>query len=558
MPKLSRFVLQQGLWALITAVCILFSLEPFGIWPLGFVAVLATLRAAGNLEQSGWSRLLITYALFASAVSFIAFGWIIGTIHRYTGEHVFLTLFLSLLYAALFQTKFLLFFAANRLLKITGSRDMLTMLFLAAILALCDAIAPELFLWSWGNLLAAEAHLRQLASVGSVYFLGFNAALGGVLLHHLSLHIDNLRQSARTVLPVAVLFILAFSAGVTLRYTLPRGDRELTALAIQTNIGAVPEAKRSDRDFATDAINRLFNQSLDGFILAGRADILLWAEGSMPFHASTAGGRNAEIYSPTFDGVLEYLQRISGAAIIYQDLYRDDRGLHSRLAARPEQAWPQQYLKRRLVPWGEFLPFESVSPSLRRFFPEAGHLTAGRDGNEMRLVFAGKPLPLPSRERMQADVGQLSSPEKIRRSLPAPVAGEALIIKPLLCYEALFPSDSRRLDADLLVNLASDAWFGDGIEGAQHAGAVTLRAVENGVPMIRAAMTGISFAVDAGGDFLSEPSGQARPAVLRAQVPRQKRQTVFSRFGMAAFYGLMLAACWPYLLSLWLNRYSKK
>lgn len=513
--------------------------------------------AAKRLQGESFARLAATGALFAGAVTFITFGWIVATIHRYTGQSAGLTALLSLVYATLCQTKFVLFFLVGRYAFRIIRFTLVDALALSAALAICDALMPELFPWSWGNALAVQDYFRQWSSVGSVYLVSFWAAFGGAALaavfaadkaHSWRVRLFQVKQHG-------LVLLLVLGVGAALYHLPLKTGATISVLAVQTNIGAAPEAKRSDADFAADAINRLFNQSLEGLILHGRANLILWAEASMPFHSSDGGLENRDIYSPTFDAVPEYLHRISGAAILYQDLYRHKNKLHARIVARPASVSEStEYFKRRLVPWGEYLPFEGLFPRMRLWFPEAGRLSAGSIGNEISVRFASTGIFRPDKERLKADLAIMSAPEKIRATNVLPQSTRQITVKPLLCYEALFPADSRVFDAGLIVNLASDAWFGDGIEGEQHAGAVALRAVENGVPMVRAAMSGVSFMVDARGDDIVARSGQARPAVLHADLSLQSRRTVFARFGMGAFYAFMLASVWPYLLERWFNR----
>lgn len=551
---LQKFLPGQVAWAVVHALCLFLALAPFNLWPLAFVATFALFMAARRQQGESFARIAATGALFAGAVTFITFGWIVATIHRYTGQSVAVTALLSLAYALLCQLKLVVFFILYRVVFRTVQFTWINALAVSAVLSLCDALLPELFPWSWGNALAAQSFLRQWASVGSVYLLGFFAAFGGATLAAIFAPAAKLpwpRRISAIKIHLAGLCAAA-TVGVVLFYQPVSGERTLSVVAVQTNIGAAPEAKRSDADFAADAINRLFNQSLEGLILHGGANLILWAEASMPFHASDGGAENRDIYSPTFDAVPDYLHRISGAAILYQDLHRRKNRLFARLAVRPAAATESpEYLKRRLVPWGEYLPFEAVSPRMRTWFPEAGRLNAGADGNEISVRFAAMRAFRADQERLRQDVALMSAPEKIRAAYPLPNGTGQVTIKPLLCYEALFPRDSRVADAALIVNLASDAWFGDGVEGEQHAGAVALRAVENGVPMLRAAMSGVSFMVDARGEDLVQRSGQGRPAILHADIPLASRKTVFRRFGMAAFYALMAALLWPYLLERW-------
>jgi apolipoprotein N-acyltransferase len=166
------------------------------------------------------------------------------------------------------------------------------------------------------------------------------------------------------------------------------------------------------------------------------------------------------------------------------------------------------YDKHELVPFGEFVP---MRPLLRRLGVEklahgAGDYTAG----------AGP------------------------ATLDVPGAPGA---SPLICYEAIFPgrTDPRRRPG-WLVNVTNDAWFGLTSGPYQHFASARLRAVEEGVPLVRAANTGITAVVDAYGRV------QARMAimttgVLDAALPRATAQpTFYARLGDRSLLVLLLLA----------------
>ena len=80
------------------------------------------------------------------------------------------------------------------------------------------------------------------------------------------------------------------------------------------------------------------------------------------------------------------------------------------------------------------------------------------------------------------------------RSIAVPGAPDA---SPLICYEAIFPAEAvGATRPGWLLNLTNDAWFGDSAGPHQHFAAARLRTIEQGLPMVRAANTGISAVVD--------------------------------------------------------------
>jgi apolipoprotein N-acyltransferase len=157
------------------------------------------------------------------------------------------------------------------------------------------------------------------------------------------------------------------------------------------------------------------------------------------------------------------------------------------------------YDKVHLVPFGEYLPFESL---LERFGVE--ELTKQRGG-----FVAG--------DR--------------RRLLTIPGAPQAL---PLICYEIIFPGDVAPPGdrAGWMVNLTNDGWFGISTGPYQHFQQARVRAIEEGLPLARAANTGISAVVDPVGRIIKAlPLGAE--GVLDSPLPQRTDATIYSRVGDA-------------------------
>jgi len=106
-------------------------------------------------------------------------------------------------------------------------------------------------------------------------------------------------------------------------------------------------------------------------------------------------------------------------------------------------------------------------------------------------------------------------------------------VGPLICYEAIFPAqvvDAADRPA-WLVNITNDAWFGNSTGPRQHLAAARLRAVEEGLPLLRAANTGISAAFDPRGHEVAR-LGMDQAGVLEVDLPPALPPTLFARFGL--------------------------
>jgi apolipoprotein N-acyltransferase len=106
-------------------------------------------------------------------------------------------------------------------------------------------------------------------------------------------------------------------------------------------------------------------------------------------------------------------------------------------------------------------------------------------------------------------------------------------VGPLICYEAIFPGQvvNEADRPDWMVNVTNDAWFGTSSGPRQHLAAARLRAVEEGLPLLRAANTGITAAFDSRGHEVARIAME-QTGVRSVQLPGPMARTFFGRFGL--------------------------
>jgi apolipoprotein N-acyltransferase len=119
---------------------------------------------------------------------------------------------------------------------------------------------------------------------------------------------------------------------------------------------------------------------------------------------------------------------------------------------------------------------------------------------------------------------------------------------PLICYEAIFPSDVATGDdrPGWIVNLTNDGWFGISTGPYQHLQQARLRAIEQGLPVVRAANTGISAVIDPVGRIVARLD-LGIEGVLDASLPMAIAPTIYARNGDIPA-AIMLAAAFLFVI----------
>ncbi|MFN3955575.1 MAG: apolipoprotein N-acyltransferase [Pararhodobacter sp.] len=253
---------------------------------------------------------------------------------------------------------------------------------------------------------------------------------------------------------------------------------------------------------------------------AGRApDLVIWPETAVPFFLDSAGdglsmAAEAAGGAPLVLGIQRRERRAEGAGQAGAPAY------FNSLAVLDSRGAPLAvYDKHHLVPFGEYVPL------LGRYADRPG--LAWLSGFAAQALLGYSPGPGP-------------------RLLDLGAAGRVL---PLICYEAIFPRNLRTAErADWLLQITNDAWFGARIGPFQHLAQARLRAIEQGLPMVRVANTGVSAVIDARGRVVVA-LGMNRQGVIDAAVPGGASPPLHARFGDTPWHlGLgMLLACWVLL-----------
>ncbi|MBF0109988.1 MAG: apolipoprotein N-acyltransferase [Magnetococcales bacterium] len=269
----------------------------------------------------------------------------------------------------------------------------------------------------------------------------------------------------------------------------PSAKRENGLLRVALVQGNIDQQRKWDPSYREESFNRYLEMSGS---ITGPVDLVVWPETAISFFLQ-ADPRSQE-------RVMSLSQRLSAPILTGAPMAdKDGKGrwlYYNSMILIDSSGDPMlRYDKYHLVPFGEFIP-------LRNFFPPfIRKLTHGTED------FSRGPGPV---------------------ALPWHRGG----IGCLVCYEVIFPHEVRQLamatpSVRWLINVTNDAWFGEAAK-PQHLAMARFRAIENRLPMIRVANTGISAVFDPLGRELGRIPANVS-GILKMEVPQGTGSTFFQK-----------------------------
>ncbi|QEL24533.1 apolipoprotein N-acyltransferase [Bosea sp. F3-2] len=488
------------------------ALPPLDLWPLVIVPMTVAvwlLDGAVGTTAIGRFRAGFSAGWWWGFGFFLAGLWWLGAAFLVEADKFAWAMPLGVVALPAFLAIFpALAFGAARLFWPEGARRILV---LAAALAVSEWLRGHVltgFPWNvYGMMLAGEIHLAQFASLAGLYGLTLLAVAIGAAPAVIG---TAKTPAGRWTAPLIALTTVAALFGFGF-WRIPSGPSPVVAgvklRLMQPNLPQ--DAKFNGRNGEA-----ILNQYL---ALSDRATSpttpglqsvthLIWPESAFPFLLGRTPGalsRIAAVLPPD-------VTLITGAARAGEMLPGEGRPpiYNAIQVVNDEGVIVAGYDKVHLVPFGEYLP-SFLDTLIRRvglseFVSVPGGFAAGTN----RTPLAVKGLP---------------------------------VAAPLICYEAVFPGEvaPRGPRAGFFLNLTNDGWFGQTSGPYQHFAQARLRSIEEGLPLVRVANTGISGVVDAYGRVVASlPLGVE--GVLDAPLPRSGPVTPYARGGDAVFAGMLL------------------
>jgi len=511
----SRFQAGRAALALAAGVMAALAHPPFGIWPgfFGYALLIAVVdgdEGKGRLWRAFGAGWLAGFGYFLIGCWWVAEAFLVDAEHQ---------AWMAPFAVCILPAGLGLFWGLGCLLyRAIAPKGVARVFVFAAIFSLFEWLRGHVltgFPWNLpGETWEAGSAPSQAAAWLGAYGLTFVTVLAMAAFGPL-LTAGNRKYRSGIAVVGAVIIATLWIAG-TLR--LAGAEPKNTRLVVRVVQPDVPqESKWTEGRFA-DIVRRYVN-------LTARSgdrdpDIIIWPEGALPASAEDTLDPNkwvepaiARSLSPNqtlLMGTYREVKAAHGPSRYYNSLVavrRDGAGL--KLAGAP-------YDKYRLVPFGEYMPLDAWATAL-------GVKTWAHVGDGFSSGPRPSPMAVPGLPRVQ----------------------------PLVCYESLFPglAQDGTGRAGWIVNVSNDAWFGRStgplshfLSGPlQHLNQASYRAIEQGLPLVRATPTGVSAMIDPWGRVVKGARlNPGESGVIDEVLPAPAPATLYSRIGDLIFWCLVV------------------
>ena len=478
------------------------AMAPFNAWPvlfLTFPVLVWLIDGSGDSRWGGvavaaWTGWWFGFGYFVAGLYWIGYAFLVDA-PTFGWMLPFAVLGLPAV-TALYTA------AGVALARILWTRGALRLLSFGAALTIVEYLRGHLFTgfpWNaFGYAIAAPLPLAQTAALVGLWGMTF---ITFVVFATPATLADDRTETPRPALPLMIgIAVLIGLAG----YGASRLNRNQTRLVDKVHLRIMQPDLQQDVKFnyaaRHDVMNRyveLSSHSTDRDS-PGMKDVthLIWPESAFPFFLTREADALAQITqllppgAVLITGAVRAAEPVNPAAPqAFNSIYVIDHS-GSILAS---------YDKVHLVPFGEYLPFKSLLQTLG----------------------------------MQTVTKQIGGfqPGDRRRLLTIPGTSLAL---PLICYEIIFPGDVVPVGErpGWIVNVTNDGWFGISSGPYQHFQQARVRAIEEGLPLVRAANTGISAVVDPVGRIVNS-LGLGEAGALDSPLPKPIRAPLYVRVGDA-------------------------
>lgn len=478
-----------SLLALISGAFLTLAFSPFNVYSLAFILPAILL---GIWLKSSPIKAFFTGFLFALGFLGTGGSWIYISIHHWGNASVtlsilctfFIIAFLSL-YTALMGYVFRRFFSRQSIAKNC-------LLVFPALWVVTEYLRSTLFTgcpWLLLGYSQLTTPLQGLAPIIGIYGLSLTTAMIGGALVLLSI------KQARFIKIIALIIIFGLiGLGWMLKdhpWTKPFG----IPLSVSLVQGNIPPTTKWDASYIMQNINVYKSLTFQHWT----SQLIVWPEGAFPLYSSDA---TSFIHQLGALAKKNYSNILFGIPIMHKNTQQYYNGM--MLIGK----YQGEYLKRRLVPFGEYTPLQGLFGKLMTYFsiPMSG--------------FSKGPANQPDLK-----IGSVR-------------------IAPFICYEIAFPTKVLHAaqHSEMLVTISDDSWFGKSIALAQHLQIAQMRSLETNRPQLLSTNTGITAFISPFGKILKTAPIDKRVVITDSIQPMHGKTPLmrWNYYPIAALIVLML------------------
>ncbi len=517
---------------ILSAALISVSYVPYNIFPLGFLGLMPLFYLFEHFVPKR-KQLFYLWLVWILILNFIAYHWIMHTIAVYGMMPTFVAFPLFILYTLGTGSKMLFFLVflkwMNRRADLFDSVAKRT-LAVSAAFGICEIVGWQLFPWHGGNIVSGDIWYAQAADlIGtrglSVVWvaLQYLAYTGGKdFFYRYNKSFRTFLTQSRSFQAFLALFVLFHAYGAVRLDQFRTAETQAPKMQIGVPQGNVPLITRQhERPYI---ISRMVAQTqklvADASNAGKKPDLIVWPESSIP---AMEFERSMELKLAVTD-----LQKYTNTPIIINDIYHENNTDkdYSNMWHLDNTGIPlNSYQKNFLLPFGEFMPLGNQYPALKNLFPAVSDFSHG----EKFSLF------------------HIATRHGIVKAMP------------LICYEVILPEYARGFDtlthyeAQFIINITNDAWFGESIESLQHMTLGVMRAIELRLPIVRSTNSGISAYIASTGEVSGQTKLFERVNQLYEVPAMPRSKTLFAVIGNTILYAF-IALCCGYLGFLWFRR----
>ena len=485
------------IYAIISGLLLTLSFPLPGIHWLAWIALVPLIFSTRKLSFNSSFRL----GFIAGLTHYLTLlYWLVGTMQTYGSLPLYLSLpvlFLLAAYLALYMGLFL------GILYRVSKKPVAAFVIAPMLWVTLEYIKSLLFSgFPWelaGYSQYKNLIMIQIADLTGVYGVSFLIVLFNMTALVVLLWLTKKKWHGQTIsgkIAATALTVSALIAGLTFCY----GKQRL--IGVQKTISAAPVCKvaivqgnieqgiKWNSAYRVSSVQKYIN--LSSLVRSAKPDLIVWPETAAPFYFLY----NKKLTSLLKNGIQNFESNfLIGAPSFIIKKNKTIDYFNSAYLLGPDGEVHGKYNKAHLVPFGEYVPMKKFLPFVGKMVEGIGDFVPGQKGTIIR----------------QGKLG----------------------LGVLICYEIIFTDLAREMirnNADLLVNITNDAWYGRSSAPYQHFSMAVFRAVENRRSLVRSANTGISGFIDPAGRIM-EQTDIFKEAVITHSLPVMRQKTIYTRFG---------------------------